>query len=45
LQAREAGVQVPPDGRQRQVITVESIPATDDPTIIAATTHRPRAER
>jgi hypothetical protein len=25
--------------------TVESIPATDDPKIIAATTHRPCAER
>jgi hypothetical protein len=25
--------------------TVESIPATDDPKIIAATTHRPCADR
>jgi len=25
--------------------TVESIPATDDPTIIAAITHRPCADR
>jgi hypothetical protein len=45
LQALEADVQVPPIAGSATATTVESIPATDDPKIIAATTHRPCAER
>jgi hypothetical protein len=45
LQALEAGVQVPPIAGSATATTVESIPATDDPKIIAATTYRPCAER
>ena len=38
-----SGLRVCPGARK--ATTVESIPATDDPKIIAVTTHRPCAER